>query len=323
MNFQDNCLMNEWLQEGYPAAPDHVLMTVSRIKQSRMDEQAFPKGSKKESAKMRNAEMDNAILRFFRDDIGGILITDREGNILYHDDRTAFVREGKTNWKAACPAPAVGQKAETWDLMNSDTGRSYMVTTSTFDDGGIKQIHHLMDTSVYTGLYREMSDYSRTLRNERDRDRLTGLYNKGKFMEMKRTVFRKQDTIAVFNMDVNNLKQMNDHFGHEAGDRLIQKAAESLKKNENRNVMAFRTGGDEFVAVALHVNRKRAEEIRAEWETGLAELNREKDGIECVIACGFAYGDQGFSLEDVFIQADERMYEDKKAKKMRAGQSMR
>ena len=71
--------------------------------------------------------INNAILRFFRDDIGGILITDQEGNILYHDDRTAFVKTGKTNWKAVCPAPAAGQKAETWDLMNSDTGRSFMV----------------------------------------------------------------------------------------------------------------------------------------------------------------------------------------------------
>ena len=185
--------------------------------------------------------INNAILRFFRDDIGGILITDQEGNILYHDDRTAFVKTGKTNWKAVCPAPAAGQKAETWDLMNSDTGRSFMVTTSTFEDDGIKQIHHLVDTSVYTGLYRDMSDYSIILQNERDRDRLTGLYNKGKFMEMKRTLFLKQDTIAVFNMDVNNLKQMNDNYGHEAGDRLIRKAAESLKKIEHRNVMTFRT----------------------------------------------------------------------------------
>ena len=115
---------------------------------------------------MEHDGIDNAILRFFRDDIGGILITDPEGNILYHDDRTAFVKEGKTNWKAVCPAPAAGQKAETWDLMNSDTGRSFLVTTSTFEDGGIKQIHHLTDTSVYTGLYRDMSDYSRILQNE-------------------------------------------------------------------------------------------------------------------------------------------------------------
>ncbi len=272
---------------------------------------------------MNTSGMDNAILRFFRDDIGGILITDDKGNILYYDEKTAFVSDGKTNWKAVCPAPAEGQKAEIWDLMNSDTGRSFMVTTSTFEDGGIKQIHHLVDTSVYTGLYRDMSSYSKSLRNERDQDRLTGLYNKGKFMELKRSLFRQQETIAVFNMDVNNLKQMNDNFGHEAGDRLIRKAAESLKRIENRNVMAFRTGGDEFVVTALHVSLEEAEKIRAEWERGLEELNREDDGVQCIIACGFAYGAPGYNLEDVFTLADERMYEDKKAKKMKNGQPLR
>ena len=87
--------------------------------------------------------------------------------------------------------------------------------------------------------------------------------------------------------------------------------------------MSFRTGGDEFVMVALHVSREEAVKIQAEWERGLEELNREKDGIECIIACGFAYGEQGFNLEDVFIQADERMYEDKKAKKAKSGQTVR
>lgn len=272
---------------------------------------------------MRTEDTDRTILRFFRDDIGGILITDQEGNILYHDQKSAFVKEGKTNWKSACPPPAAGQKAETWDLMNADTGKSFMVTTSTYEENGIRQIHHLMDTSVYTGLYRDMSSYSKSLRTERDQDRLTGLYNKGKFMELKRSLFRVQETIAVFNMDVNNLKQMNDNFGHEAGDRLIRKAADSLKKIENRNVMAFRTGGDEFVVVALHVSFKEAEKIRTEWERGLEELNREDDGIQCIIACGFAYGEPGYNLENVFTLADERMYEDKKAKKMKSGQTMR
>ena len=49
--------------------------------------------------------MDDLILRFFRDDIGGILIVDAEGNVLYEDAKTAFVQREKTNWKTACPPP--------------------------------------------------------------------------------------------------------------------------------------------------------------------------------------------------------------------------
>ena len=210
-----------------------------------------------------------------------------------------------------------------WDLLHSDSKKTYMVVTSTFTDkDGMKQIHHMMDTSIYTSLYRDMTNYSRTLKTEKDHDGLTGLYNKGKFMEMKRTLFRKQNTIAVFNMDVNNMKYMNDHFGHEAGDRLIRKAAESLKRIEARNVMPFRIGGDEFVVVAIHVTREEAEKIRQNWENGLDELNRAGDGIPCVIACGFAFGEKGYDPDEVFALADERMYEDKKAKKLKAGQPL-
>ena len=267
---------------------------------------------------MQPASTDRMILRFFREDIGGILITGENGEILYEDEKTAFIRKEKTNWKAACPPPAPGQRGEMWDLLHSESGRTYMVITSTYtEEDGIRQIHHLVDTSLYMGLYRDMSDYSRKLQEEKEHDGLTGLYNKGKFLEMKRTLFRNQDTIAVFNMDVNNLKAMNDLHGHEAGDRLIRKAAESLKRIEARNIMPFRVGGDEFIVIAIHVSREDAEKIRQRWAEGLAELNRVQDGVPCAVACGFAFGEKGYDLEEILTLANGRMYEDKKAGKAR------
>ncbi len=266
---------------------------------------------------MNAANIDEAILRFFRDEVGGILITGADGKILYTDDHTAFIREGGTNWKTACPPPRPGRKKEIWDLLYTRDGKSYMVTTSTFSDAeGLKQIHFLADTSLYTGLFREITDYSRELRTEKDHDSLTGLFGKGKFMEMKRNLFAKQETVAVFNFDVNDLKRTNDVRGHEAGDRLIRKAAESLRRIEARNIIPFRVGGDEFVVVAIHVTREEAENIRRRWEEALADLNRQPDGIPCVIACGFAFGEKGFDLEEVLSLADQRMYEDKSSKKL-------
>ena len=134
-------------------------------------------------------------------------------------------------------------------------------------------------------------------------------------MAMKQSIFSNQETIAVLNMDVNNLKQINDVHGHETGDKLLLRAAESLKKIEARNIIPFRVGGDEFIVVALHVDRREAEQIRQRWEKGLAELNRQSEGINCDIACGFAFGSGDFDMEEVFASADRRMYEDKKARK--------
>ncbi len=270
---------------------------------------------------MKPIDPDEAILHFFRDEIGGILMNDEAGNVFYTDARTSFVQTEKTNWKIACPKPAYGQQAEMWDLLRSETGETYLVITSTQEqENELIQIHHLVDTSLYMNLYKDLIAYSRILRTEKDHDGLTGLYNRSKFIEMTRLLFCKQETIAILNMDVNNLKQMNDTQGHEAGDRLLKKAAESLKKIEARNIIPFRTGGDEFIVIAIHVGRAEAEKILSDWEKGLAELNRRNDGIFCEIACGFVYGEKGFSMDETLALADQRMYEDKVARKQKARQ---
>lgn len=266
---------------------------------------------------------DELVLRFFRDDIGGILINDEAGTVLYEDEKAAAIRNGSTNWQAARPPAVPGQKGEIWDLLDAESGKTFMAVSSTYEDGGgLKQIHHVRDLSPYMGLYRDITDYSRMLKDEKDHDGMTWLYNKGKFLEWKRTMFLNLDTIAVFYMDVNGLKHMNDTLGHEAGDLLIKKAAESLKRIEKRNILPFRMGGDEFAVVALHVSREKAEEIRKDWEEGLAELNRAEDGVPCVMACGYAFAEKGYDLDKVLALADERMYEDKRAKKLKAGEPL-
>ena len=263
--------------------------------------------------------VDDVILRFFRDDVGGILIVNEKGEALYRDERADRILRDASRWPVACPPPREGQRGEVWDLPVGE-GRTYMVTSSTFvEDGETIQVHHITDSSVYMELFRDINAYSRELRAEKERDGLTGLYNKGKFMELKRSLFQNQDSLAVFNMDVNNLKQMNDTHGHEAGDRLIQKAAESLRRIEARNVLAFRVGGDEFLVAALHLSRAEAEALHRKWADGLAELNRRNDGVECVVACGMAYGEKGYDLDAVLAEADRRMYEDKKARKLGRG----
>ena len=263
--------------------------------------------------------IDDVMLRFFRDDVGGILVLDAKGETLYADEKASGIVRRATRWKDICPPPREGQRGEIWDLPVAEGGKAYSVITSTFmEDGGMAQIHFIADNSVYMELFRDINDYSRTLKAEKERDGLTGLYNKGKLMELKQSLFKRQDAIAVFNMDVNNLKHMNDTYGHEAGDRLIRKAADSLRAIEARNVMAFRTGGDEFMVVALHVSPEEAEGLRRRWEEALAELNRAEDGVTCVVACGMACGAKGYDLEELFAAADQRMYEDKLAKKRAA-----
>ena len=153
--------------------------------------------------------IDSLMLRFFREDIGGIRITDKTGELIYEDEKSGFVSRERTNWTAACPPCREGQRAESWDLLCQDNRKTYMVITSTVTDGDwMGQIHHLVDTSMYTELYQDITRYSRKLQDEKDRDGLTGLYNKGKFMALSQSLFRGKDSIAVFNMDLNDCPKL-------------------------------------------------------------------------------------------------------------------
>ena len=126
-----------------------------------------------------------------RENTEGILVTDSKGGILYADEKASRVRQNARRWAVACPPPKEGQKREIWDLPSPADNKTYMVITSTLaEEGDLFQVHLIVESSLYTSLYRDVNDYSRMLREERDHDALTGLYNKGKLLELKQTLLR-------------------------------------------------------------------------------------------------------------------------------------
>ena len=149
---------------------------------------------------------------------------------------------------------------------------------------------------------------------EAEHDKLTGLYNKGKYMMLKEKHFNDPGSIALFNFDVNNLKYINDNFGHEYGDELIVKAAQSIHAVTSDRVLGFRMGGDEYAMVAVNVTQKETDEIYNGWKRSLEELNTQGN-VYCVMACGLKYCEGEFDVEELFKQADDLMYLDKKARK--------
>ncbi|MGN0437311.1 MAG: GGDEF domain-containing protein [Lachnospiraceae bacterium] len=164
-------------------------------------------------------------------------------------------------------------------------------------------------------LYAENALMREKLIYENEHDHLTGLYNKGKYLERIEEEYPNQSSIAIFNFDVNNLKKMNDEFGHEAGDKLIIKAADSIRKVTSNNIHGYRMGGDEFLMVACDVTKDEADTLKKRWEDELERLNTLSDDINCVMALGMTYGEGKYDLSKLLSEADELMYEDKKAKK--------
>ena len=178
------------------------------------------------------------------------------------------------------------------------------------------KLDNLLDISAYNvlSLFVENSILREKIVYESEHDKLTGLYNKGKYMAMKADNFGNPASIAIYNFDVNNLKHINDNYGHELGDELIVKAAKSIHAVVSDRVFGFRMGGDEYVMVAVNVTEAEAQEVAAKWQKALDTLNTEGQ-VFCVMALGLQYGEGGFDYDDLYHKADALMYEDKKARK--------
>ena len=151
---------------------------------------------------------------------------------------------------------------------------------------------------------------------ESEHDKLTGLYNKGKYLRRLAEEYPRLDSVGIFNFDVNYLKQTNDRFGHEAGDRLLMKAAASIRNVTSDRVHGYRLGGDEYLMVACNVDAGEIDALKARWERSLEEVNRTADdGIPCIIAVGVAFSAKPYDFAGLMKIADARMYEDKRLKK--------
>lgn len=194
------------------------------------------------------------------------------------------------------------------------SGQKYAVYLSLcpgMDDASMKEQVLLSVIRLYleNGLMHEKLLY------ESEHDQLTGLYNKGKYLSMLETEYPHLNSIAIFNFDVNDLKKMNDTYGHEAGDKLIIKAANSIRKVQTNKIHGYRMGGDEFLMVACDVSEEEANQLKERWEQELARLNAARDGVNCVMAAGMVHGSKEYQLSELLTKADQRMYEDKKKKK--------
>ena len=258
---------------------------------------------------------EEIIRKLQREMIGGVLVTDGSGNEVFRDDNVTVTGHFPEQAKKVCPASEREGKVTAWEYLEDDGKKYCQILTATGRvDGELYQVHQIVDISESISLFSTMSDFSRGLKTASEHDKMTGLYNKGMYMKRIKNFYPARKTVTVFNMDVNNLKTINDTMGHGAGDRLLIKAAESIKSIISDKVEGYRLGGDEFMVLAHDLTEDESLKLKSVWEAALADLNEKDDEFMCVIACGMAYG-SGRELEELLRLADMRMYEDKKAKK--------
>ena len=148
------------------------------------------------------------------------------------------------------------------------------------------------------------------LQVEASTDPLTGLYNRrawDKLLAQEEERCRRYGNSAfVIACDLNGLKQVNDTFGHAAGDELIIRAAGALRRAARDADVVARIGGDEFVVLAVECDHAGAGALVARLRDALTQA-------QVTASIGMAGRTQTGSLEVAKNVADQLMYEEKRS----------
>ena len=180
-------------------------------------------------------------------------------------------------------------------------------------------LRHLFNQQKLQRLYEERRLSSIT-------DPLTGLYNRRGLEEIVTPTWHYRcaagEAVTVFTFDMDNLKPINDTYGHSAGDDALQTVASVLRRLQWNGAVSARIGGDEFLLFLPQCDDAGAEKALAAIEADLELLNRENGTkYEAAMSTGWYTTKLDFSvtLERCIRESDERMYAVKRLKKLQRG----
>jgi diguanylate cyclase (GGDEF)-like protein len=154
------------------------------------------------------------------------------------------------------------------------------------------------------------------LRDQATHDALTGSLNRRAFFEIAETMVanasRSRQQVAVIIADLDHFKEVNDTWGHEAGDQLLREFAAAINLAIRHGDISARYGGDEFLLMLPNCDLASAESVAGRILAGLRALRLRVGEAEvgCTASLGISTGFPG-SLEDLYRQiamADEALY---------------
>ena len=158
-------------------------------------------------------------------------------------------------------------------------------------------------------------------------DELTGLYNMRGFVVIASRLFAQAQRYAraasFLMVDSDSLKQVNDRYGHEAGNRLLQHVVKAMQAQLRATDVAARYGGDEFVIMLPDTPARGALEVAERIRNAVAStpFASEAGRVPCTVSIGVAsYPQDGRSIEALLARADRALYEAKAAGRNRVTQ---
>ena len=155
------------------------------------------------------------------------------------------------------------------------------------------------------------------------RDAMTGLYNHMGYQKLAWKLFdskkKKKENMLILFVDLDRLKYINDHYGHEQGDDAIKIIAQAILHNCSKDSVPVRTGGDEFLIIQQASGDESGEQLIRLIRQEIAQKKENRKlayPLTVSIGCVRTDMDTDKTLDDYVREADEIMYAEKLAKKV-------
>lgn len=142
-----------------------------------------------------------------------------------------------------------------------------------------------------------------------ERDALTELYNRRSCHSMLSAISQKNELYCVVMCDIDFFKKVNDTYGHDAGDYVLQQVSDLIKKNVSEYGFASRWGGEEFLLVyklGYEDTIARTQQLRQSILEH--DFTYEKTRMDITMTFGVADGAEFIRYENVIKKADEKLY---------------
>lgn len=179
-------------------------------------------------------------------------------------------------------------------------------------EAGAKEFKYL--AKAYNKMYFKNRSSLEQLNFKVSHDELTGAYNRFGYDYIISNIDIRNSHMML--IDVDDFKSINDNYGHDTGDKALQKVVTVLKSIFRDDDHICRIGGDEFVVFMVHSSAMSKRLIESKIEQINAELERTDDGLPPIsISVGIVNGKNVGADDNIYEMTDAAMYKSKKSGK--------